>query len=358
MAFRVQIRRDDSGNWNTNDPILLDGEFGYETDTGRFKIGNGIDSWSDLSYSLVGITGPTGSIGPTGGTGPIGPTGHTGPTGAGGSLGYYGSFYDNTNQSIATGGIPQIVQINNIDQANGITISSNKIIIANPATYRMSVTTLLSNLSGQGEDVTFWLKFNGNNYPNSSHHLTVPSRKSVGVPSESIINFNFIGTSISPNDYVEIYWEGTSTELSLKKENSTSNYPDSNSVKVDINQVMYTQLGLTGPTGPTGDDTSILDINTKTNNYILSLTDSGNLVEMDSSSSTTITIPDNGTVPFIIGSQLLLVRGGTGEVGITGATGVTIYSSQGYLNLNNQYSSASLVKKSNDIWYLFGDLKS
>ena len=75
MAFRVQIRRDTTLNWNTNDPILLDGEFGYETDTGRYKIGNGIDIWSDLIYSLVGITGPTGGSGPTGPTGPAGPTG-------------------------------------------------------------------------------------------------------------------------------------------------------------------------------------------------------------------------------------------------------------------------------------------
>lgn len=63
MAFRVQIRRDTSSNWNTNDPTLLDGEFGYETDTGRYKIGNGIDVWSGLTYSLVGITGPQGATG-------------------------------------------------------------------------------------------------------------------------------------------------------------------------------------------------------------------------------------------------------------------------------------------------------
>ena len=38
MAFRVQIRRDTALNWATNNPILLDGEFGYETDTGSAKL--------------------------------------------------------------------------------------------------------------------------------------------------------------------------------------------------------------------------------------------------------------------------------------------------------------------------------
>ena len=91
MAFRVQIRRDTLLNWNTNDPVLLDGEFGYETDTGRYKIGNGVDVWSDLIYSLVGITGPTGSTGVTGPTGPTGSTGVTGPTGPTGSSGPIGN---------------------------------------------------------------------------------------------------------------------------------------------------------------------------------------------------------------------------------------------------------------------------
>jgi len=90
VAFRVQIRRDTLLNWTTNDPILLDGEFGYETDTGRYKIGNGVDVWSDLIYSLVGITGPTGGTGSTGATGATGLTGSTGITGPTGSQGIQG----------------------------------------------------------------------------------------------------------------------------------------------------------------------------------------------------------------------------------------------------------------------------
>jgi len=91
VAFRVQIRRDTLLNWTTNDPILLDGEFGYETDTGRYKIGNGVDVWSDLIYSLVGVTGPTGGTGGTGATGTTGSQGIQGPTGATGSTGSQGS---------------------------------------------------------------------------------------------------------------------------------------------------------------------------------------------------------------------------------------------------------------------------
>jgi hypothetical protein len=54
MAFRIQIRRDASLKWSTNNPVLLEGEFGYETDTGFIKIGDGVNPWNDLSYLLFG----------------------------------------------------------------------------------------------------------------------------------------------------------------------------------------------------------------------------------------------------------------------------------------------------------------
>ena len=75
MSFRVQIRRDPSGKWLVNNPILLSGEFGYETDTTYLKIGDGATPWNYLPYweGGQGPVGPTGSIGVTGPTGSAGP---------------------------------------------------------------------------------------------------------------------------------------------------------------------------------------------------------------------------------------------------------------------------------------------
>src|ERR1700677_1257846 len=52
----IQTRHDTSTNWSTNNPILAQGEMGYETDTGKFKIGNGTSNWASLSYG--GLSGP------------------------------------------------------------------------------------------------------------------------------------------------------------------------------------------------------------------------------------------------------------------------------------------------------------
>lgn len=126
MAVKIQFRRGTASEWNLANPILSQGEAGFETDTGRFKVGNGLTPWNSLVYSSgvtgptgptptvtvgttttlnpgvnasvansgtataailnfgipQGATGPQGAIGPTG---PIGPQGITGPTGATGA---------------------------------------------------------------------------------------------------------------------------------------------------------------------------------------------------------------------------------------------------------------------------------
>jgi hypothetical protein len=54
MAFRIQIRRDTASKWTINNPILLNGEMGYETDTKYMKIGDGTTEWNDLLYWSAG----------------------------------------------------------------------------------------------------------------------------------------------------------------------------------------------------------------------------------------------------------------------------------------------------------------
>jgi hypothetical protein len=97
---------------------------------------------------------------------------------------------------------------------------------------------------------------------------------------------------------------------------------------------------------------------TKTANYTFAAADVNTMVIGASGATLAFTVNTNAGVPIATGSQILITRGGTGELGVTGAVGVTINSAQGYLNLNYQYSGATLVKQDTDIWYIFGDLKA
>lgn len=51
MANLIQLRRDLSANWADVNPVLSQGEPGVELDSGKIKIGNGVDPWNDLDYS-------------------------------------------------------------------------------------------------------------------------------------------------------------------------------------------------------------------------------------------------------------------------------------------------------------------
>jgi hypothetical protein len=50
MATIQQQKRGTSDRWSALDPVLAAGEIGYETDTIKFKIGDGSTPWSSLSY--------------------------------------------------------------------------------------------------------------------------------------------------------------------------------------------------------------------------------------------------------------------------------------------------------------------
>jgi len=92
MAIQIQYRRGTAAEWTAANPTLAVGEPGYETDTGKFKVGTGSGAWTALAYSsgVTGATGPTGVTGPTGPTG-VGTTGLTGPTGITGPTGLTGA---------------------------------------------------------------------------------------------------------------------------------------------------------------------------------------------------------------------------------------------------------------------------
>ncbi len=54
--FLFQLRRDYSWQWAIENPKLAQGEPGVETNTGRFKLGDGYTLWNDLSYFVPGAS--------------------------------------------------------------------------------------------------------------------------------------------------------------------------------------------------------------------------------------------------------------------------------------------------------------
>ena len=87
----------------------------------------------------------------------------------------------------------------------------------------------------------------------------------------------------------------------------------------------------------------------------LSLRDS--IIEVSSTSGTTITVPADSSYNYPVGTTLDILQTNTGQVTIAGAGGVTVNATPG-LKLRTQWSSATLLKRAANTWVAFGDLSA
>jgi hypothetical protein len=52
MATRMQQRRGTAAQWTSANPVLNAGEIGWESDTNKFKIGDGTNHWANIDYFI------------------------------------------------------------------------------------------------------------------------------------------------------------------------------------------------------------------------------------------------------------------------------------------------------------------
>jgi hypothetical protein len=118
-TIRVQMaqRKDTAANWTAANPILLSGEIGYETDTKKFKIGNGSTNWNSLAYLPI----PDGS-------GNLTITGNL-EIGSTGSLTFEGSTADGFETTLAVTNPTADRTITLPNQSGTVLVSGNASII-------------------------------------------------------------------------------------------------------------------------------------------------------------------------------------------------------------------------------------
>jgi hypothetical protein len=215
MATKIQVRRDSSTNWTILNPGLSEGEIGFETNTGKFKIGNGSSAWSDLDY-----------------------------------------FLDSSELTSEISSASASIISYLVDSAPGTLDTLNELAaaLADDENFATTVTTAIA----------------------------------------------------------------TKSPL----------YPSTNA-----------QTGTT---------------------YTLVLADDNKFVEMDNSSSNTVTIPLNSSVAFPVGAQVTVITTGTGLTTVSPTSGVTLnyYSptSNSTARIRARYSAVTLVKRATDTWIAIGNL--
>jgi hypothetical protein len=106
-SVKFQLRRSTSSNWTYTNPILKAGEPGFESDSYKLKIGDGVNRWNTLPY-LGKAQGPTGSIQYTDGRGNfLGDSGLVYNSGVSGNVQLRGDFLPAADALYNLGSISQ-----------------------------------------------------------------------------------------------------------------------------------------------------------------------------------------------------------------------------------------------------------
>ena len=100
-----------------------------------------------------------------------------------------------------------------------------------------------------------------------------------------------------------------------------------------------------------------LTINAQVASYTLVIADAGKQVEISSASGVTLTVPTNAVAAFPIGTTIIIVQTGAGQITVAGSAGVTVNATPG-LKMYGQWSTALLLKRATDTWLLSGDLSA
>lgn len=141
----------------------------------------------------------------------------------------YGAFQDTTDQAAAVANTAYAMTLNTVDYANGVSVASNsRITVLDAGIWNLQWSGQFQNTDTQIHDARIWLKINGTVVTGSTGFISVPSSHG-GIDGHSIVGWNYF-LSLNANDYVELWWETDSTNVSIQAYPASGNYPSTASL--------------------------------------------------------------------------------------------------------------------------------
>lgn len=117
--------------------------------------------------------------------------------------------------------------------------------------------------------------------------------------------------------------------------------------------------GATGAVGATGATGNVTDISIKfvtDDLYNLVLTDVNKVIAMSHSNSATVSIPTFAEVNIATGSQIMIINWSGATLSVGPTAGVTLLSADSANRIRTQYSAATILNVTQDVWLLTGDI--
>lgn len=242
------------------------------------------------------------------------------------------------------------LQVDGLLTANGginATINGNANTASQLATAR--------NIAATG-DIAWNVNFNGSSNVTGTATIAADAVTSAKISDSSVIESKIASNAVTT---AKIISAAVTTEKILDSSVTTSKIADNavTTAKIPSDAVTTAKIPDDAITAAKLD--GIASINQQTANYTLVLSDAGRVIEVNSGSSVTITVPTNATAAFATGATVVVTRRGAGDVVIAPASTLpNLRSADGRLKIGKQYAAVALVKIATDEWLVVGNLKA
>ena len=141
----------------------------------------------------------------------------------------YGAFQSTVDQTAAAANTAYAMTLNTVDYANGVSVASNsRITVADAGIWNLQWSGQFENPDSQDHDARVWLKINGTVVVGSTGFFAVPSKHGA-TNGHALVGWNYF-LSLNATDYVELWWETDSTQVSIQTYAASGSYPSTASL--------------------------------------------------------------------------------------------------------------------------------
>ena len=142
----------------------------------------------------------------------------------------HASYYDTTTQTNPVADAVNLMTFNSIVSEFQIErgVPTSKIYVADRGIYNFQFSAQLDKTGGSASAVYIWPRINGVNVPNSAGKVVID-----GPNSEIIAAWNFV-LVLNANDYFELAWQSSDTNVVISEEAASGNVPEIPSVILTV----------------------------------------------------------------------------------------------------------------------------
>ena len=145
----------------------------------------------------------------------------------------HASYFDTTTQPNPVADAVNLFTYNSVVSDYEVTrgTPTSKIIVANTGVYNFQFSAQLDKTGGSASAVYIWPRINGVNLPNSATKVTID-----GPNSEIVAAWNFV-LVLDANDYFELAWQSSDTDVVIREEAASGNIPEIPSIILTVTWV-------------------------------------------------------------------------------------------------------------------------